>query len=137
MSGTTKYYVYGLYEEDNEDPFYIGKGNIRRPKMHFYEAKRGHKCPKCSKIRKIWASGKQVECWALVETEDEAFAYSEEIRFIAEYGIENLTNLTMGGEGRIDTPAIIAEREYQATIFQERVKIAELRRKTGSTRKLV
>ena len=131
------YYVYGLYEEGSEDPFYIGKGNSRRPKAHIYEAKRGHKCPKCAKIRKIWASGKKVECWALVQTEDQAFAYAEEIRIIAEYGTSNLTNLTVGGEGRMDTPELIAERAYQAMLMHERIKIADIRRKTGSTRKLV
>jgi hypothetical protein len=138
---SSQYYVYGLYEEGSEDPFYIGKAKTnakhQRHENQFYEAKRGHKCPRCAKIRKIWANGKQVECWVLVETDDESFAYTEEIRLIAEYGTGNLTNLTAGGEGRRDTPEMVAERAYQAMLLRGRVKIVDERRRTGTTRKLV
>lgn len=135
------YYVYGLYEEGSEDPFYIGKGKRDsqhpRHKAHFYEAQRGHKCPKCAKIRQLWAEGKQAECWTLVETDDEAFAYAEETRIIAEYGTANLKNLTSGGEGQRLTEEVRAEREYQAMLFRERIKMEDTRRKLGVTRKLV
>jgi hypothetical protein len=141
MSLTTKYYVYGLYEEGAEEPFYVGKAKrdskCPRHKAQVYEAKRGHKCPRCAKIRKIWAEGKQIECWTLIETDDEAFAYAEEIRIIAKIGTANLTNLTPGGEGQRLTDETRAEREYQAMIVRETLKIEALRRKTGTTRKLV
>lgn len=147
-----QYYVYGLYEEGSEDPFYIGKAKRDSPhprhKAQFYEAKRGHICPRCAKIRKIWASGKQVECWTLAEMDDEVFAYAEEIRIIAEYGTANLKNLTPGGEGQRLTEEVRAERErtarefreeikYQAMIKREREKIEAYCRRTGTTRKLV
>lgn len=93
-----KFYVYVLARPDGS-PFYVGKGSRRRWREHENEASRGHKCPKCSVIRKIWKSGGQVQCYVVLETDDEAEAFQHERDLIALYGRAKLTNLTDGGEG--------------------------------------
>jgi len=92
------FYVYVLARPDGR-PFYVGKGTGKRIYKHDSEARSGHKCLKCSTIRKIWKSGGEVQRYVIFTTNDEAEALAYEIRAIALYGRENLTNETDGGEG--------------------------------------
>ena len=89
VSHQERYYVYALaYPQDYYDKgndlsgivFYIGKGTDNRIDSHEVEA--GNRssicyCKKCKVIRRIWADGKQVQKYKLLEEvgEPEAFAF--------------------------------------------------------------
>lgn len=103
-----KFYVYVLARPDKPSPegwphqdcpFYVGKGTGRRIREHENEARRGHLCFKCQVIRKVWNSGGQIDKYIMLETDDEQEAFAYEVKLIALYGKENLTNLTGGGRG--------------------------------------
>jgi hypothetical protein len=51
-------------------------------------------------IRRIWQAGAQVERAILFTTDDERAALDYEAALIAQYGVDNLTNETNGGDGR-------------------------------------
>lgn len=84
-----QYYVYALaypqgYCHNGDDlsdvVFYIGKGTDNRIDSHEMEAGNRNStcyCKKCKVIRKIWADGKQVQKYKLLEglKESEAFAF--------------------------------------------------------------
>lgn len=97
------YYVYILTRPDKKLPqgkaFYVGKGTDRRIYHHDSEARSGHKCHKCSVIRKVWREGGQIQRYIIFTTNDEKEALAYEIETIALYGRENLTNGTDGGDG--------------------------------------
>lgn len=92
------FYVYVL-ARPNGQPFYVGKGKGRRIHEHERMARSGHRCHKCSIIRKIWSQGGEVQRYIVfeAENEDEALAYEQEI--IALHGRALLVNCTDGGEG--------------------------------------
>lgn len=93
-----KYYVYSL--NDNGVPFYVGKGTGRRMKIHEWNVKNGN-LPNGSnkhlfnKIRKT----DNIEYKIEFESNDENKCYEMEIKLINSIGIENLCNLTYGGDG--------------------------------------
>ena len=91
-----RFYVYALLL-DNE-VFYIGKGSGRRTEVHLLHARRGHDCYKCRKIRKGVSQGQEYKSCILFECETEAQAFDYERALITLYH-EQLTNLTLGGEG--------------------------------------
>lgn len=100
-----KFYVYTLAEPDIDEygssrVFYVGKGCKDRVHEHEPEARKGHKCHKCNRIRKIWASGKGIEKNIVFETDDEILAFRYEVQLIAKYGLKNLTNVEPGGPKR-------------------------------------
>jgi LEM3-like protein/NUMOD3 motif-containing protein len=100
--GRTKiFYVYELRDE-RATPFYVGKGSGRRIHEHAYRARSGERSKKAAKIRSILSRGGMVLAVIILETRDEAFAYSEERRLIAVHGRDRLANLTDGGEGVIN-----------------------------------
>lgn len=87
-----KYYVYGLYIEGDENPFYIGKGSGRRYKRLT--------CMRNSSCMKIISEN---ECVSkiLIDNLNEDDAYNKEIELIKYYsdlGV-NLTNRAKGGKG--------------------------------------
>ncbi len=94
-----RYFVYVLARPDGS-PFYVGKGVERRFRQHKWEAARGHRCHKCSIIRKIWRNGGQVQRYIMLITENEQEAFEYEKELIALYGRHTLTNETDGGEGQ-------------------------------------
>jgi len=109
---TTPFYVYVLARPDGA-PFYVGKGTRNRMYAHDYEARSGHKCHKCSIIRKIWREGGKVQRYTVLVTPDEVEALAYEVELIALYGRDTLANLTDGGEGatgRVDLVATRAKR---------------------------
>lgn len=105
-----KFYVYGLYINDQELPFYIGKGHGKRKDDHILEAKTSKKLPgnrrriKDSKILKELKLGNVIKSKIIKDklTEKQAFKLEEEL--IKKYGRINnntgiLTNMSDGGEG--------------------------------------
>lgn len=99
------YYVYALARPDGRI-FYIGKGSKRRVFAHDGEARSGHKCHKCSIIRKAWRQGQDIQRYMLLTTKDEREAFAYEREMIALHGRNNLCNETDGGEGR--TNAVVS-----------------------------
>jgi len=94
------YYVYTLSAPDGT-VFYVGKGCRGRILDHEREARRGHRCYKCNKIRKIWRTGGEVKPAIVFTTPSEAAAYNYEAELIGHIGLTNLTNTAPG--------AIVAE----------------------------
>lgn len=94
-----RYFVYTLARSDTTAVFYVGKGSRRRERDHVMEARKGHKCPKCSVIRKLLRGGETILYDIIFRTDDEQKAFAVEIETIARYGRENLCNLTDGGDG--------------------------------------
>lgn len=98
---SSRFYVYVLARPDGR-PFYVGKGCGVRLDEHEREARRGHKCHKCSIIRKIWKSGGEVQRYIMLETDVEQDALDYEVELIALYGLSTLANKTSGGDGMTD-----------------------------------
>jgi hypothetical protein len=91
-----QFYVYLLL--DRAVPFYVGKGCMDRINEHEQEARRGHICYKCHKIRKIWRSGRQIKKRIVFRTHNEIEAYRYEAKLIATIGLVNLTNIRPGDD---------------------------------------
>jgi hypothetical protein len=106
-----RFYVYELVDPRDQSVFYVGKGKDRRMFQHASEARGGKRGLKCDRIRQIYASGH-----VLVEREvarflDEDDAYNFEADLIADYGLENLTNVIPGGTGAYERYAAALERQ--------------------------
>lgn len=98
------FYVYLLKE--NGIPFYVGKGKQSRMYSHISSARRNNKrSPVLDKIRQMLSNNIKLEYEKVYFSEDSQDAYNKEIEWIKKIGIENLKNLTNGGEGatRINT----------------------------------
>ena len=96
------YYVYSLSNEVGK-VFYVGKGIGNRMFRHETYVKQG-KIPNGNKhlfftIKDILDRGEKIVYTKLYETADESDAYGKEIEYITEYGVDNLCNLTYGGDG--------------------------------------
>ena len=102
-----KYYVYELIDPRNNKPFYIGKGTGLRMYRHVDLAKRyiasNGNTYLLRKINKIIKAGLTVKYKKSFLTNNEKLAYDKEIERIAEIGVDNLCNLTEGGEGGMPT----------------------------------
>ena len=108
-----RFYVYMLLDPAGT-PFYIGKGTGDRIEHHEREAKGGHLCHKCKVIRKIWQAGGQVGRAIVFTTDDERAALDYEAALIAQYGVDNLTNETIGGAGGSQRPhGAAGKRSYR------------------------
>ncbi len=104
-----KYYVYLL--KDGDQAFYVGKGTGKRMYQHAAEARRGVRSPCLDKIRKLEREGRRIVYDKVLVTGDQEDAYRKEIELIAQLGLENLTNLTHGGEGARRRTTSAAHRE--------------------------
>lgn len=97
------FYVYMLYDSNEELPFYIGKGNKQRLKTTTYIDKSNP--IKAIKLKRIYSRNDEVEVeligWELSEQE----AFNLEVESIEYFGLIKdkddgcLSNLTYGGEG--------------------------------------
>lgn len=93
-----KYYVYFL--KDGDDVFYVGKGTGNRMYYHYKTAlKTNIRLPVLDKIRKMVSENRTIVYEKVFETNDQQEAYIKEKTTIKEIGIDNLKNITQGGEG--------------------------------------
>jgi DNA polymerase III gamma/tau subunit len=88
------YYVYGHYKKDTGELFYIGKGTKKRAWL------KRRKNPHWSNV--VNKHGLEVRILEDFLTEEQAFQREKEL--IEEIGLENLTNLTEGGQGGCQHP---------------------------------
>jgi len=100
----SSFYTYVLINSLDNKVFYVGKGSGKRADKHVRMAKgesqNRNKNPKLyNKINKIERGGGEVIVELVFESDCEQDALDKEIEFIAEIGLENLTNLTAGEEG--------------------------------------
>lgn len=94
-----RFYVYELIDPRDNSVFYIGKGKGARVDAHEAETRRGASSRKCDRIRQIWASGGAVQKRIVKRFSDEAAAYDFEAQLTLDAGLENLTNVRLGGFG--------------------------------------
>jgi hypothetical protein len=97
------YYVYVLKTSINE-VFYVGKGSGDRMYKHIKiaqgKSRNRDKNPKLyNKISHILKNGGYVITEPIAQFRNEKDCFNHEIQTIKKYGIENLCNLTTGGEG--------------------------------------
>ncbi len=105
-----KFYVYELIDPRNNKPFYVGKGCKLRMYSHVKDVKRGqipHKNLKLfNKINKILNLELKIQYKKLHNNITNKESYTLEIERIKQIGINNLCNLTYGGEGLNPTEEI-------------------------------
>lgn len=114
-------YVYTLsHAEDFNKVFYVGRGTIHygqfdRYAEHLRKAKAGSELYVHRKIRKIQSLG-HIVIFDIVKT-GLTFEESQEleVKLIASYGLDNLTNITPGGD---DHPLKNATPEQRAEFIQ-------------------
>jgi len=89
------FYVYEHWRPDKNVCFYVGKGKNKRAWDMKHMRNRHHQAV----VSKLTAMGLAVNVKIVVEHISNETAISLEIDRIAFYGMENLTNLTAGGDG--------------------------------------
>ena len=97
------FYVYLLKTSDGEI-FYVGKGNGNRCYRHTQialgKSKNREKNPKLyNKISSILKSGGFINVEIIYENESEKLCFDREVEIIKSIGLQNLCNITEGGEG--------------------------------------
>ena len=98
------HYVYALTDPTKfGKPFYVGKGSGDRKVQHFRSVSKemagAETSAKFKIIKAIRNAGLQPGAIVLSHHDIEDEAYAEERRVIAEIGIDNLVNKSVGGEG--------------------------------------
>jgi len=98
-----KFYVYYLVDPRNNKPYYVGKGEGDRLVKHFrpHEIKNPTNEHKTRTIKKLDREGYRPKyCFTVVaEGLEETDALKLEELLIEKWGIDNLTNMTQGGDG--------------------------------------
>lgn len=110
------YYVYALFREDGQTPFYIGKGRGHRILQHEWEAPRKN-THKDRIINKMLKNGIKVPKHKLVEGLTDGEAKQIERDLICLLGREPhgpLVNLTSGGDGVANLSAETRARKSEA-----------------------
>ena len=117
------YYVYKLIDERNNLPFYIGKGKNNRAISHISRAKKWKEKnfnwstnvnrKLYNKILSILDDGFDIKVIYVEKNLEETLALETEKQLISEIGIENLCNLTEGGEGESRTEEILQKMSLQ------------------------
>jgi len=95
------FYVYALQDSRTGAAFYVGKGSKNRAYEHTtdWNLRNDGNRYKVNKINKIRREGGEVEVRIVADNMSEKKAFEMEEDLISELGIENLTNMTHGGEG--------------------------------------
>lgn len=98
------YYTYVLIDSTTNKIFYVGKGSGDRMYKHIQISKGESICRNrnkklYNKIQKIISTGNNIITLKVFENFDENLTLEYEKKLISELGIENLCNLTLGGEG--------------------------------------
>ena len=88
------YYVYEHWRPDTNQCFYVGKGKKKRA-WSLKSRNRHH----TSIVSKLTSLGLTVEVRIIIDGLSEETAFMVEKDLIAKYGRDNLTNMTLGGEG--------------------------------------
>lgn len=106
-----KYYVYHLIDPRDNCVFYVGKGTGDRYNHHERDAAklRFANAEKEARIHKIWDSGMKVKKKKVRTFNSEDAAFLFEKQEIERIGIENLTNISGGGEPSAAKAKKIAE----------------------------
>lgn len=85
-----EYYVYGLYDPRNGNPFYIGKGKKNRKDQHFKEHSAPNGVRKNMRIKEIRDAGYEPYSRVLYENLTENQAWDNEERLIESLGREGI-----------------------------------------------
>jgi len=120
-----------------EEPFYVGKGNGRRAKLHGCASSRS---PAKSRIEEIASTGDRVTVMILADqlTEDDAFAL--ERYFIAQFGRAShkegpLLNRTAGGQGMSGFPVPQSTRDAVSRAHKGKRRPPEFGAKVSAAKK--
>lgn len=95
MDGNHFFYVYEHWRPDKGTCFYVGKGKNKRA----WDMKNMRNRHHMAVVSKLVSMGFCVDVRIVQKHLDEDAAFKAEIALIEHYGIENLTNMTSGGEG--------------------------------------
>lgn len=95
MKNENIFYVYEHWRPDTGACFYVGKGKDKRA----WDMKNMRNCHHKAIVSKLTSLGMSVDVRIVVDRISEETALSLEIDRISLYGVENLSNMTMGGEG--------------------------------------
>lgn len=94
MNGSV-FYVYEHWRPDTNSCFYVGKGKNKRAWRMSNRRNPHHK----NIIKKLASLNLLVDVRIVLNNLSEQDAYDAEVARIAFYGIDNLSNITLGGEG--------------------------------------
>ena len=116
MNGENVFYVYEHWRPDKNVCFYVGKGKNKRAWDLKNMRNRYHKAV----TSKLISMGLAVDVRIIAKDLSSQTAISMEIDRISLYGIENLTNMTYGGDGLSNpTPAL---RQKMSASQKKRIK---------------
>ena len=98
-----KYYVYEMIDPRTDKVFYVGKGQKERMYEHEKDVQKGKIPNKTNKrlenkIKKIMVTNLKIKYKKIFETNIETEAYDKEKDLIAKISLNNLCNLSNGGD---------------------------------------
>lgn len=102
----TIFYTYELIDPRNNKIFYIGKGKNNRMYFHYNSVKNGNILVNRHlyyKIKQLIDNNLEPIYNKIFESNNEKLCLYYEVKQIKEIGIENICNLTYGGEGCVPT----------------------------------
>ena len=101
MAKEKVFYIYLLISSLDEKVFYVGKGFGRRMYWHKKKAinKEHYNIHLQRKILKLIQLGGKIKYEKVFESTNEEEVFNQEVETIKYFGLENLCNLTEGGEG--------------------------------------
>lgn len=110
-----KFYVYYLISTNDNNIFYVGKGSGNRMHQHVKIATNNRKNkssnPKLyNKIDFLLKNGHEIIPEIIFESYNEKECLDYEVEKIKEIGLDNLCNITVGGEGSSGRPCSIETR---------------------------
>lgn len=138
------WYTYHLVDPRTTAVFYVGKGFGRRMYVHLSRALKWREknfCGNCvnkhlyRRILQIVDSGFEIQYQILYETKDEISALDFEKAEIARIGIENLCNLTLGGEGECKTRETLEKMSNSLKLFWNSSRGIKLKQKLSDMKK--